>query len=82
MPHRIDPATGKRIIGRPFLPGQSGNPLGGASRARRDLNAATIREMHRAFSAGVAAAINKVMRNQPAMFLKLLVLCWFLASWK
>jgi hypothetical protein len=74
MPHRIDPATGKRITGRPFLPGQSGNPAGGASRARRDLNADTIRAMHAAFREGGRQAINKVMKNQPAAFLKLLVL--------
>jgi hypothetical protein len=50
-----------------------GNP-GGSSRARRDLNADTIREMHRAFREGGRAAINKVMKTQPAAFLKLLVL--------
>jgi len=56
-----------------FLPGASGNP-GGASRARRELNADTIREMHKAFREGGRAAINKVMRQSPAIFLKLLVL--------
>ena len=66
---------GKRTmpVGRPFSPGVSGNP-GGSSRARRDLNADTIREMHRAFREGGRAAINKVMKTQPAAFLKLLVL--------
>jgi hypothetical protein len=38
------------------------------------LNADTIREMHRAFHEGGREAINKVMRDQPAVFLKLLVL--------
>ena len=47
---------------------------GNASRARRELNADTIRAMHKAFREGGATAINKVMRNQPAVFLKLLVL--------
>jgi hypothetical protein len=60
-------------VGRPFPPGVSGNP-GGSSRARRDLNADTIREMHRAFREGGRAAIDKVMKQQPAAFLKLLVL--------
>ena len=50
-----------------------GNP-GGSSRARRDLNADTIREMHRAFREGGREAILKVMKTQPAVFLKLLVL--------
>src|SRR5262245_15020293 len=44
------------------------------NRARRELNADTIKEMHKAFRRGGAHAINKVMRNNPAMFLKLLVL--------
>ena len=68
-------AVAKRTmpVGRPFPPGVSGNP-GGSSRARRDLNADTIREMHRAFREGGRAAINKVMKTQPAAFLKLLVL--------
>ena len=60
-------------VGRPFPPGVSGNP-GGSSRVRRDLNADTIREMHRAFREGGRAAIDKVMKQQPAVFLKLLVL--------
>ena len=46
----------------------------GPGRARRELNADTIREMHKAFRRGGAQAINKVMRNRPEMFLKLLVL--------
>jgi len=62
-----------RINGR-FAPGHSGNPGGSPGRARQALNADTIREMHRAFRDGGRAAINKVMKNQPAVFLKLLVL--------
>jgi hypothetical protein len=51
------------------------NCLGGnGQRSRHALNADTIREMHRAFREGGRAAINKVMRHQPAVFLKLLVL--------
>jgi len=45
-------------------------PVGG----RHALNADTIREMHAAFRRGCRKAIEKVMRNQPAVFLKLLVL--------
>ena len=51
-----------------------GNPGGDAGRARKALNADTIREMHLAFRRGGRKAIEKVMRNQPAVFLKLLVL--------
>src|SRR5262249_60726819 len=43
-------------------------------RARRELNHDTIKEMHKAFIRAGAQAINRVMRNNPAMFLKLLVL--------
>lgn len=56
-----------------FVPGASGNP-GGASRARRELNADTIRAMHAAFRQGGREAIDKVMKQSPAIFLKLLVL--------
>jgi hypothetical protein len=62
-----------RINGR-FAPGVSGNPGGSPEAARKALNKSTILEMHRAFNVGGRKAIEKVMRNQPAVFLKLLVL--------
>ena len=62
-----------RINGR-FAPGFSGNPGGDAGRARRELNRLTIEEMTNAFRRGGVQAINKVMKNNPAMFLKMLVL--------
>jgi hypothetical protein len=62
-----------RINGR-FAPGYSGNPGGSPEAARKALNKDTILEMHRAFKLGGRKAIEKVMRNQPAVFLKLLVL--------
>src|SRR5262245_38800480 len=57
-----------------FAKGSSGNLGGNAQRSRHALNADTIREMHAAFRRGGRKAIEKVMRNQPAVFLKLLVL--------
>jgi hypothetical protein len=57
-----------------ILPGYSGWPGGDPGRARRDLNADTIRELHRAFRVGGRKAIDKVMKQSPAMFLKMLVL--------
>src|SRR5262245_10846025 len=57
-----------------FRPGVSGNSAGNVHRSRHALNADTIREMHAAFRRGGRKAIEKVMRNQPAVFLKLLVL--------
>src|SRR5499427_576360 len=62
-----------RINGR-FAPGYSGNPGGSPEAARKALIKDTILEMHRAFKLGGRKAIEKVMRNQPAVFLKLLVL--------
>jgi hypothetical protein len=57
-----------------FAKGVSGNLGGNAQRSRHALNADTIREMHAAFRRGGRAAIDKVMKQQPAIFLKLLVL--------
>src|SRR5262249_36902773 len=57
-----------------FAEGSSGNLGGNAQRSRHALNADTIREMHAAFRQGGREAIDKVMRTQPAVFLKLLVL--------
>src|SRR6516162_8633729 len=57
-----------------FAKGSSGNLGGNAQRSRHALNADTIREMHAAFRQGGREAIDKVMRTQPAVFLKLLVL--------
>ena len=57
-----------------FRPGVSGNAAGNVHRSRHALNADTIREMHAAFRQGGREAIDKVMRTQPAVFLKLLVL--------
>jgi hypothetical protein len=54
--------------------GGLGNLGGNAQRSRHALNADTIRAMHEAFRDGGRAAIDKVMKEQPAVFLKLLVL--------
>src|SRR6516162_8622821 len=57
-----------------FAKGSSGHLGGNAQRSRHALPADTIREMHLAFRRGGRKAINKVMKQQPAVFLKLLVL--------
>jgi hypothetical protein len=59
---------------RQRVPGAAASKLSDAYRGRQLLNADTIREMHAAFRVGGRAAIDKVMKNQPAIFLKLLVL--------
>ena len=72
-PDTVPRVINGRINGR-FAPGYSGNPGGSPEAARKALNKDTILEMHRAFKLGGRKAIEKVMRNQPAVFLKLLVL--------
>src|SRR5215472_8129106 len=72
-PDTIPQVINGRINGR-FAPGYSGNPGGSPEAARKALNKDTILEMHRAFKLGGRKAIEKVMRDQPAVFLKLLVL--------
>src|SRR5262249_44492387 len=57
-----------------FAKGVSGNLGGNAQHTRHALNADTIREMHATFRQGGRKAIEKVIRDQPAVFLKLLVL--------
>jgi hypothetical protein len=72
------PAMSNQVIERKpngqFAKGVSGNLGGNAQRSRHALNADTIRAMHEAFRDGGRAAIDKVMKEQPAVFLKLLVL--------
>jgi hypothetical protein len=55
-------------------PGYSGNPLGDVARGRRELNRMTIEGMADAFRRGGQQAIDKVMKQSPAIFLKMLVL--------
>ena len=57
-----------------YAKGVSGNLGGNAQRSRHALNSDTIMAMHAAFRRGGRAAIDKVMKQQPAVFLKLLVL--------
>src|SRR5262245_37958229 len=64
----------ERTANGQFAKGSSGNLGGNAQRTRHALNSDTIREIHLAYRRGGRKAIEKVMRNQPAVFLKLLVL--------
>lgn len=57
-----------------WKPGFSGSAGLDVARARKQLNGATIEAMHEAFRRGGRQAIDKVMRNAPAQFLKMLVL--------
>ena len=68
------PKTGSAHRKRTIQAGGVWKPTGNVHRSRHALNADTIREMHAAFREGGREAIDKVMRTQPAAFLKLLVL--------
>jgi hypothetical protein len=71
---KTDPSYSPKRINGKFAPGVSGNPGGSPARARERLNVETIWEMQLAFKRGGRKAIDKVMKNQPAIFLKLFVL--------
>jgi hypothetical protein len=64
----------KRNAKGQLLPGWSGNPGGDPGRMRRELNAMTVKGFADAFRRGGQAAIDKVMKQQPAHFVKMLVL--------
>jgi len=64
----------KRNAKGQWLPGFSGSMGTDAPRARRTLNLSTIQAMQKAFDKGGQAAVDKVMKTQPAIFLKLCVL--------
>src|SRR5215468_8410643 len=64
----------KRRANGTFEKGYSGWPGGDAGRARRQLNLSTIQAMQKAFDKGGQAAVDKVMKTQPAIFLKMCVL--------
>src|SRR5262245_15746717 len=67
------PVVRRRANGT-YMPGYSGSMTGDAARARRTLNASTIQGMQWAFDKYGRAAIEKVAKTQPAIFLKMLVL--------
>src|SRR5215813_137065 len=54
--------------------GYAVGPVRDLARTRRHLNTTTIAAIQEAFDRGGKQAINKVMRNNPAMFMKMLVL--------
>jgi len=67
------PRNGRNASGQ-WVKGYSGAITGDAARARRTLNTSTIAGMQWAFDRWGRAAIEKVAKQQPAIFLKMLVL--------
>lgn len=74
VPYRPDAPKPQRMANGQWAKGYSGATGLDAGRARRALNQDTIAAIHDAFRRGGRAAIEKVMKQQPAIFLKMLVL--------
>lgn len=77
MPKELQTQVGykpKRNAKGQIMPGYSGNPGGDGGRVRRALNLRFLGEMLAAFEKGGRKAIDKVMTQQPAIFVKMLTL--------
>jgi len=75
---RFQRTTGASADRKRYMPqiaeGSPGNLGSDSTRARRRLNLSTLEAMQRAFDKGGQRAIDRVMRQSPAIFLKMLVL--------
>lgn len=60
----------KQQIGRPFLPGQSGNPAGRPKGARAKLTEDFLRAMHEDFKEHGVEAVARVRQEKPDQYLK------------
>ena len=74
LPATRNSGTAKRNANGQWLKGYSGAVGTDAARARKALNLDTLSALHDAFRRGGREAIDKVMKNAPAQFLKYLVL--------
>jgi hypothetical protein len=61
-----------RVRGRPFQPGQSGNPAGKPKGARHKLSQDFIQALAKDFALNGEAAIKDVRENNPAAYLKVI----------
>jgi hypothetical protein len=61
----------QRIVGRPFLPGQSGNPAGKPKGSRHKLNEDFLSKFAADFALHGEEVIAKVREEQPAIWLKI-----------
>lgn len=64
--------SGKRIIGKPFQPGQSGNPKGRAVGTRQKLGEAFLTDMLESWQSSGKAAITAVLADRPQDYLKVI----------
>ena len=60
----------RRVIGRPFQPGQSGNPLGRPRGARSKLGEAFLEDLRADWLEGGAEALARCRKTDPAAYLR------------
>ncbi len=65
-------APQQRVIGRPFQPGQSGNPAGRPKGSRHKLGEAFLEALHADFEKHGVAAVEKVRETKPDQYLKVI----------
>jgi len=65
-------APQQRIIGKPFRPGQSGNPAGRPKGARSRLSEDFLREMADDFAVNGRAAIEAVRKQRPDVYVRVI----------
>ena len=72
MAEATAPEQHRRGPGRPFQPGQSGNPAGRALGSRNKLGEAFIKALHDDFQTHGVAAVIKVREERPQDYLKVI----------
>ncbi len=68
----IEKAQEKRVVGRPFLPGQIPNPKGRPKGARNKLGEAFIAALHDDFQEHGEKVIRQVREEKPDQYLKVI----------
>jgi hypothetical protein len=65
-------ARQERVVGRPFLPGQSGNPAGRPRGSRNRLAESFVEDLRDCWQQHGMSALNRVARDDPATLLKVI----------